>query len=83
MITQLPVEIQEIIYNKLHVKDRVMLLASKKFDFKPKPKANEKKLGVLSKAIAKRKVTKLSEPITRFIGSCSSSDPTIQEMSKP
>jgi len=80
--TQLLPELQDIIYNKLHVRDRINLISAlpKKHVIKVKYPYDEKKLGVLAKAIHLGKVEKLSEPMKFFLRNCSSSDPTIHEI---
>lgn len=86
MIQNLPTEIQEIIYKKLHVRDRIRLLSVIPNDTRNKMKTfckyKEKRLGVLSKAIEKKKVKKISFQIMEFIKSCEANDPTLKAISE-
>lgn len=80
MITDLPAELQECIYNKLCVKDRVMfkmaMPKSSRIMFKSPSK--EKRLGVLVKSIQKKKLASLTKPIKQFLKTCDRHDPTIE-----
>ena len=82
MITTLPIEIQQDIYNKLNVKERIHfeIALGKNKPIQTKQKDKEKKLGILAKAIEKNKITKISRPIKEFLKTCDPSDPTIQEI---
>jgi hypothetical protein len=82
MITTLPVEIQQTIYDKLNVKDRTILeiALGKNKAIQTKPKYKEKKLCIIAKAIEKKKITKISRPIKDFLKTCDPSDPTIIEI---
>jgi hypothetical protein len=84
MITQLPTEVQELIYNKLHVNDRVKLLMSipRNHKIRIKLQSTERKLSILAKAINKRKLSKLSIPIVSFLAKCDPMDATLIEMSQ-
>lgn len=85
MFTKLPLDIQEKIYNLLPVDSRVSLSmalpkdAPKKFI---KDKKEERKLGVLVKAIKKKKFKKLTPVSKEFISKLDKSDPTLDEISQ-
>jgi len=87
MLTELPVEIQERVYNGLHVRDRIKLLMALPKAcvrrIRVRPHHNEKKLGVLAKAVEKRRVERLSSTMVAFLKEeCVEGDPTIGEIGK-
>jgi hypothetical protein len=84
MLTQLPVDIQEKIYNNLHVNDRVKFLMSMPKGHKlcVKPSYDEKKLSILAKAIDQKKLIKLSKPITNFLAQYDPKDATLMKMAE-
>lgn len=86
MFTQLPNEIQHIVYGMLNVEDRVKLAMAL-----PKqsnahvvtyPKQREKKLGLIAGAIRKHQIPKMTTQIRRFLSSCEQTDPTIAEIAE-
>ena len=81
--TQLPSDIQDMIYKKLHVNDRIKLLTvlPKRHAIKINVSSDEKKLGVLAKAIRQGRVSELSDYMKLFLQTCNSTDPTIHEIS--
>lgn len=81
MLADLPTSVQEHIYKKLNVKDRLMFkLAFPKCGIKFSCKYKEKKLGVLYGAVSKKKVTGVTKHIQRFLQACNGDDPTLKEM---
>jgi hypothetical protein len=91
MIADLPQELQDVIFRKLHVKDRAKLLMALPksailFRKTHQCKYREKKLGILSNAIEKRHLdtSKMPIAIKEFITKeCASDDPTIQGLVIP
>lgn len=73
MFLDLPPNVQQLIYNQLDVCDRAKLaIALQKIEnankvIKYKDKTSEKKLGILSKSIVKKRVVKLSETMMEFL----------------
>ena len=84
MLTQLPVDIQEKIYNKLHVNDRVKFLMSmpKGHQLCVKPSYDEKKLSILAKAIEQKRLIILSKPIKNFLAQYDPKDATLMKMAE-
>jgi hypothetical protein len=80
--SHLPDHVVDNICSHLNVNDRAMLnVALYRCSGDKKKTIREKKLGVLFKAIRKRRINKLSLEISKFIGTIDkSSDPTVQEM---
>lgn len=80
----LPSEIQELVYRKLHVTDRVKLSMAlpRNTKVQVKPRVAEKKLGVLAKAVKRRRIASLSDAMKCFITTCDPTDPTITEMTE-
>ena len=92
MMIDLPVELQQLIYNKLPVWDRVrMKMVLPKPQSKEQSKQQlqwknpdtERKLGILAGAIQKKRIVKLSDPMKKFIvASVDKEDPTLTEMAQ-
>lgn len=85
MFTKLPIDIQEKIYNLLPVQSRTSLRIalpkrSSSYNYF-KDKTCEKKLGILSKAIKKKKFKKLTPATKVFLMSIDKEDPTLAELS--
>jgi hypothetical protein len=85
-VLQLPNDLQDSIYQCLTVDDRVRLRCALPPDARkrvPKPQRNEKRLGVLLKAIRKRRIVRLSRPATEFLRiQCARDDPTVAEIER-
>lgn len=83
MFTKLPLDIQEKIYKSLPVKDRVKLYIALPKDATKRYKhpRQEKGLGIIAKAISKKKVKKLSPEMKSYLANyVSQNDPTIKEI---
>ena len=82
MLQDLPFELQEVVYNRLPVRDRIKfrMALPRNTKIKFRDGVKEKKLGVLSKAICKGKVKDISRDMKAFLQTCDASDPTIKEM---
>jgi len=80
----LPFDLRAKVYNSLNVQDRTRLNIAlpKQYKKEMKPIKTEKRLGVLSNAIKKKRVTKLSRAMTDFLCTqVSKEDPTLQDIS--
>jgi hypothetical protein len=88
MLLELPFDVQQAVLKHLHVKDRAKLTMALPKDLRTriggcKNSATERRLGLLSKAVAKKHVRKLTPAIERFLKlHCEGSDPTIKEMAR-
>lgn len=88
MIADLPHEVQDLIFRKLHVKDRAKLLmalpkSAIPFRKTDQHKCKEKHLGILSNAIRKRHLAtdKMAQRVKDFlVNTCESEDPTLEEV---
>jgi hypothetical protein len=84
MFLQLPKEIQEVIYDKLHVRDRVMLNVALPKEARIKrtirtDKLRDKQIGMTWHYIMKRKPARLSASMRMFLET-HKQDPTVQEL---
>jgi len=84
LLTTLPVEIQERIYSCLPARDRVRFHVAMPKDsrFKNKNPATERRLGLFTKSIKKRKINTLSEPMMQYLGTIDRDDPTLDEIAE-
>lgn len=80
----LPVELQECIYMRLHVRDRVMFRIAMPKDTKIRynPPFEERKLGILAKSIQKRKIPELSTSMKSYLRTVNPCDPTLDEIAE-
>ena len=83
--TELPYDLQKHVCGFLHVEDRARLRASLPRGvirrILPHTPAVEKKLGILAKAVRKRRVSRLSGIMLDFLrAACCQSDPTVREL---
>lgn len=80
MLTNLPLEVQQMIYNKLPAADRARFCMAVprevRTQLKRKYTFHERKLHGLSKAIEKQKVRRLSVNMRDFLRTCNADDPT-------
>lgn len=81
MLCDLPIGVQQLIYDQLHVCDRVRMFMAVPRHVRKALKcesiAKEKKLFVVSRAIAQKRVTKLSYAMKEFLMTCRDTDPTL------
>lgn len=84
MFLKLPLDIQDKIYKSLSVQDRVKLNMALPKENKSRYKCikEEKKLGLISKVLKKRKVKKISNIIRIFLSDIDETDPTLTELSE-
>ena len=77
---QLPADIQQMVYDRLHACDRAKLYIAlpkqSRRDLRVQPSYKECALTVLSRAIQKHKVKRLSYAMLNFLKDCDKDDPT-------
>ena len=82
MLTDLPLNVQQMIYNKLPAADRarfcIAVPREVRNQLKRKYTSDERKLNGLSRAIEKRKVRRLSLKMRDFLRTCNADDPTCE-----
>lgn len=87
MLTEIPLEINELISKRLHVCDRAKMFMALPKNIAasiPKPPASKEKqlASIYNAVIRKRKITKLSHPMKKFLESYDPSDPTVVSIYK-
>lgn len=77
----MPPEIHQLIYERLNVIDRVnfyiALPKHKRIHLRRECTYKEKQLHVVTKAIQKKRVSKLTRPMKEFLSTCRDTDPTV------